>query len=153
MREKPIAWNVCVLRDGIRIAVAPRLEDRRERRARHAQRIDHDVVDRDVRKPESSQKAVRFATDAQISAERLTEAARHHRPEIVGVELPGLEVNHQIVFWNQVTPPAAPGHAHELGNCAISVRNRLEDVPAYHKVKAGIRKPKLEDASVFETHA
>ena len=153
MRHEPLACDWRVLRYGVGVSVAPRRKNRGKSLARNAQRVDDDVVDGDVGEAEPLQNAVRPAADAQVGAERLAEAARHDGPEIVGIESIRLEMNHQVVFGNQVNPAAAFRHPHKLRDRLIGVRDRLQDVPAHHKIEGAGGKPKVEDTAVFEGDA
>src|SRR5919109_2712092 len=82
-----VARHAGVLDDGIGIAVAPRLPDARERLARRAKRVEHDVVDGDVLQSQIGQVGEHLAADMQVTADRRTVAVRDALPEPVGVEL------------------------------------------------------------------
>ena len=140
-------------RHGIRESVAPRRPDRRECLARHADGIDDDVVDRDVGEAKTTQDAERLSADAEVDAHRVARLSRAPTPEVIGVEPPRLEMDHQIVFDDQVQPAAAPRDAGELANDAVGMGNRLQHVPAHDQVERSVRQFQLEDAAVLEARA
>ena len=81
----------------------------------------------------------------------LTEAPWAGAPEIVRIQLLRFEIDHEVVLGDEVQPPAGLRHAHQFGERAIDVRNRLEHVAADHEVEDRIGKAELEDAAVFES--
>src|SRR2546430_17203128 len=108
MIDELLAADRRVSRHGIRETIPPRYPDRRERLARHAKRIDDDIVDGDVGEAETMQDAVGLPADAQVRSDRFAELPRASIPEVIRIEPPRLEIDHQIVFDNQVQPAAAP---------------------------------------------
>ena len=125
----------------------------RSSRARHAQGIDDDVIHGDVGEPEPAQYSVGVASDAQVGAKCAAKLPRHHIPEIIRIETPPLQVNHQIIFRDHVDPAAAACHPRQLGDRPIRVWNSLQHMTAHDEVKRRVRQSELEDAPVFEAHA
>src|SRR5258705_2510092 len=93
--DEPLAADRRLPQHRLREAVAPRRPDGRERLARHAQRIDDDVIDGDVGEAEAMQDAERLPADAQVHANRVAELPRPASPQVVRVEAPRLEIDHQ----------------------------------------------------------
>lgn len=88
-----------------------------------------------------------------FGAGRASKPARAFEPEIIRIESSRFEIDHQIVFGDQVQPPAAPCDAHELGDGAIGVGNRLKHVAAHDEIELRARKTEIENTAVLESHA
>ena len=71
-------------------------------------------------------------------------------PKIPRIKHIPLEVKHAVVFRNKVQVAAATGNANELGNHAIRMRNRMQDMTAYGEVEAAIRGREFEYALMLE---
>jgi hypothetical protein len=62
-------------------------------------------------------------------------------------------MQHGVVLHDEVEMTACPGHARELREDAVGVRNRLQHVPANDEIEAPIGQPEIEDAPHFEPNA
>ena len=153
VREKHLARDRRVRRDGVGVSVTPGPPDRGERLARYPERIDNDVINGNIRKAEPPQDAVRAAADAHVGAGRAAEPPRALDPEVVGVEPPRFEIDHQVVLGDQVDPAAALCHARQLAYRAIGVGDGLQHVAAHDEIELRVGNAELEDAAVVEHDA
>ena len=59
-------------------------------------------------------------------------------PEIPGVECTALEMQHAVVFGNDMNVASAPSHAHQLGDHPVRVWDGMNDVAAHGEVVAQV---------------
>src|SRR5262249_36236779 len=138
------------LADGLGVAIAPCLEDRREGLARHAQGIDDDVVERDPLELEPGKNAEDVASDEEIRMGRSAEARRDLMPEVARVERAALEVQHPVVLGDDVQVATLPSYSHELGHDALRIRDRMDDMAAHREIEARIGRLQLVHALMLE---
>ena len=79
----------------------------------------------------------------EVRSGDLPEGAGPLLPEILGVELPGLELDHSVILGDQVEPPARARDARELAQDSARVGDRLQDVAADHQVEGAVGKAEL----------
>ena len=72
-------------------------------------------------------------------------------PEIPRLERAALEVQHAVVLGNHVQVATSSRHARKLGEHAVGVRNRLNDVAAHGEVEAAVLGVEVVDALVLES--
>ena len=111
-RLRPL--RACMSRQRFRITVAPRRDDRAERRARNADRVDHDVIDVQSSSPS------RFISDhvrpTRASVPVACANANHaFVPQAIRVDLARGRVNHPVVLAQDVDPAARSTDAAQLG--------------------------------------
>ena len=95
---------------------------------------------------------MRVASDEQIGLGFLAERLRHVVPEPPRIQRAALEVQHAVVFGNQVQPSARAGHPREFGDHAVGMRDRMQHVAADDEIERAIRRVQLEHALVLEGH-
>src|ERR1700722_4326336 len=91
-----------------------------------------------------------MAPDEEVRARALPKARRGHMPEVAWIDGGALEVQHVVVFGNQVQVPAASRHSYELGDHLIRVRDGMKHVAAYGEVEAAVCGLQLVNALMLE---
>src|SRR5207237_6116120 len=86
----------------------------------------------------------------QIGLRRVAEALRRDVPKVARIERSALEMQYAVVFGDQMKVAAPPRNAHELGEHAIGMRNRVDDVPAHRQIETAVFDAELVHALALE---
>ncbi len=77
-------------------------------------------------------------------------AAGASLPEVARIRRATLEVQHAVIFGDDVQIPAATRDANELRERSVGIRNRVDDVSADGKIEAAIGDLQVEYAPMLE---
>src|ERR1700728_2681883 len=138
------------LADGVGVAVAPSFHDRCEGFAWDADRVYQHVVHRNFLEVHSRQNREAVSADVEIGARGGGKCFHCRVPKIVGIVLRVLEMEHAVVFGDQVDIAAGPRDAGELGDYLIGVRDRMQDVAADRQIVRFIGGVEAEDCLMLE---
>ena len=100
--------------------------------------------------PQIDENTVSIAAHEEVGVGRFAEARRRLVPEGSRIERAILEVQHAVILWNEMQPPAGSGHAHQLRDHAAGERDRMQHVPAHGEVERAVGCREFIDALVLE---
>src|SRR6266853_1808430 len=91
-----------------------------------------------------------MAAHEQVGARALSEARGGLMPKVQRIERCPLEVQHAVVFGNEVQISSSARNTSELGDHAVRVRNGMKHVAAHGEIEAAVSGFEFENTLMLE---
>src|SRR5579862_4428153 len=112
-----------MLSDRFGVTIAPGLDDRSERVARHTNGIYDDVIHSHVLQIHPRQNPVAMPPNKQVSARFFTKARWNDMPHLTRVKRATFEMQHPVILRDEMQITARPRYARQFSNHLVGVRN------------------------------
>ncbi len=116
-------------------------------------RVHHHVIHLDCFQLHVGHDPENIATDEQVRPGAIAEGSWNFMPKIAGINSGALEMQHAVIFGNDVQITSSASHSRQFANHAIRMRNGLQHMPAHSEVKRAVSELQLKNALMLEFQA